>query len=174
MRTFVLTAAAAAILAGCNPATPPPPEPAPGAVKVADATFDSLDKAIKAHKGQVVLVDFWATWCPPCVEKFPNFVALHTRYSAEGLRCVSVSIDKSRDDMAVLAFLQEKRAAIENYHWKTWQREEKDFTNHFQFAGGIPHMVAYARSGERVWDSSSQPLSKAGLDELVQNLLAAQ
>jgi thiol-disulfide isomerase/thioredoxin len=49
-------------------------------------------------KGKVVLVDFWASWCGPCRKNNPNLVALYSKYKAQGLEILGVSIDKSKSD----------------------------------------------------------------------------
>jgi thiol-disulfide isomerase/thioredoxin len=171
MRTWVLVAVAAATaagLAGCdNPAAPPA-----GEVKVTEVNFSALDAAVKAHKGRVVLVDFWATWCPPCRERFPHLVELHNRYAGHGLACVSVSLDKPGQGVPVLRFLKDQRATLQNLHLTTFDDEGRKLREHFNYGGGIPFMVAYARSGEQAWESNSQPLSPGGVEELVHNLLS--
>jgi cytochrome c biogenesis protein CcmG/thiol:disulfide interchange protein DsbE len=44
-------------------------------------------------KGKVVILDFWATWCPPCRAEIPNFVELQKEYGKQGLAVVGISLD---------------------------------------------------------------------------------
>ncbi len=45
-------------------------------------------------KGKVVVVDFWATWCPPCVHEIPGYIALQKKYADRGLVIVGLSVDR--------------------------------------------------------------------------------
>jgi thiol-disulfide isomerase/thioredoxin len=45
-------------------------------------------------KGKVVVLDFWATWCPPCRAEIPGLVALQKKYAAQGLSVIGVSLDE--------------------------------------------------------------------------------
>ena len=61
-------------------------------VRAADA--DSLD--LEAHHGQVVYLDFWASWCVPCRTSFPWMNAMHLKYESDGLDIISVNVDNDR------------------------------------------------------------------------------
>ena len=67
--------------------------------------------AIKNLSGSVFILEFWATWCPPCVEGVPAMVALNNKYKHKGLKLIALSQDKSAEK--VRKFVKEKRI---NYH----------------------------------------------------------
>ena len=60
-------------------------------------TLDGADFDIGKYKGRVVLVDFWATWCPPCRAKLPGLMKLHEQFHARGFEVVGVSLDQDLD-----------------------------------------------------------------------------
>jgi len=85
---------------------------APASVKVGDAfkVFSLPDVQGKIHqpqRGDVMLLNFWATWCPPCRSEIPSMAALHDQYAGRGLKIVAVSVD--RDLGSLDAFKQEYR-----------------------------------------------------------------
>src|SRR5215468_1341780 len=89
-------------------------------VSVTEVSAVDFEKALKDQKGKVVLIDCWATWCAPCVKKFPHLVELHKKYADKGLVCVSLSMDKLSNPKAfkketVVAFLKEKKANFPNF-----------------------------------------------------------
>jgi thiol-disulfide isomerase/thioredoxin len=60
---------------------------------------------ISKMRGKVVLVDFWATWCPPCRAEVPDVVATYKKYHDQGFEVVGISLDQDKD--ALLSFTKE-------------------------------------------------------------------
>ncbi len=125
---------AAIALPGCGSGDPPTAtkstvtgsESAPSSGKAADAAGSTtlqltlvdrpaFDARVAKHLGQVVLVDFWATWCAPCVEQLSHTAELAERYRGRELVVMSVSCDEPTDLEPIRAVLQSKGAdVIEN------------------------------------------------------------
>ncbi|HTR41187.1 MAG TPA: TlpA disulfide reductase family protein [Pseudomonadales bacterium] len=59
------------------------------------------------YKGKVVLLDFWATWCPPCRAELPNVVAAYQKYHSKGFDIVSVSLDEAGNGPDLLQFMKD-------------------------------------------------------------------
>ncbi len=76
----------------------------PDDAKAANLNFkfkdlDGKSVSLSDYKGKVILLDFWATWCPPCRKEIPGFIELYNSYKSRGLVVIGVSMDDT-DDIA--------------------------------------------------------------------------
>ncbi|MFO0823274.1 MAG: TlpA disulfide reductase family protein [Gemmataceae bacterium] len=148
------------------------------AVTATEVRAPDLKKALADQKGKVVLVDCWATWCGPCVKKFPHLVELHKKYADKGLVCMSLSMDKfGLDDdeyskEKVVKFLKDKGATFPNF---IVLEPKKDGDALMKILGdfeAIPYMVMYDRTGKLVWTSDKEKLDDEKLDKMIEMELA--
>lgn len=126
---------------------------------------------VAKHKGKVVLVDFWATWCGPCVEGFPHTVEMHKKHQDRGLAAISLSFDDPDDQPKVRAFLESQGATFDNLLSK-YGTALVEAADAFDFDGSLPHYRLYDRVGKLRHSWSPEMAKPAELEEKVEELLA--
>jgi len=67
--------------------------------------------SLEDHKGNIVLINFWATWCRDCVREMPEFEKLYRKYRAEGLSIIAIALDK-QGRPAVEAFIKKENLKL--------------------------------------------------------------
>ena len=75
---------------------PPGPVERPGGKAAPSFTLQDLNGktvSLSDFKGKVIVLDFWATWCPPCVMEIPHFIELYDQYKDQGFEMVGISLD---------------------------------------------------------------------------------
>jgi peroxiredoxin len=88
---------------------PPGPVESPGGKSAPSFTLQDLNGktvSLSDFKGKVVVLDFWATWCPPCVKEIPHFIALYEQYKDQGFAMVGISVD--REGIGVVSSFAQK------------------------------------------------------------------
>jgi len=130
-----------------------------------------LHDLIAREKGKVVLVNFWATWCVPCREEFPDLVRLEAVYRSKGVTVIGVSTDLGKDMSAVEKFLASNNPAFANYHKKTGG-DDQDFIDAVdpKWGGELPFTVLYARDGRKAAALSGKQ-SKADFEREIGKLI---
>ena len=87
---------------------------------VADLAGQPL--SVANNKGRVVLIDFWATWCPPCRAELPNVIATYQKYHSKGFDIIGVSLDE--DKAQLLSFIKDHNMAWPQYFdGKKWDNQ---------------------------------------------------
>jgi len=137
-------------------------------VRLIDAA--GFARVLQQHRGQVVLVDFWATWCGPCKELFPPTVKLHRQFAGRGLVVVSVAIDEPAGKDDVWEFLAGQDAGFDNFisQYGVGTESLEAFG-----IGGLPHLKLFGRDGKLVKDFSSggKSIDLQDVDRAVEELL---
>jgi cytochrome c biogenesis protein CcmG, thiol:disulfide interchange protein DsbE len=100
--------------------------------------------SLAALRGEVVLLNVWATWCYPCRREMPSFEALHREFEDEGLRVVAVSIDARGARGEIEAFLEEYGISFTVLH-----DGDQDITRAFRTLG-VPETFLIDREGRLV------------------------
>lgn len=124
-------------------------------------------KTLASYKGQVVLLNIWATWCEPCRVEMPSIQKLYEDYASRGLRVVAVSIDDPGTDAAIRQFAQDYKLTFEILH-----DSSKAIENAYQ-ATGVPETAVISRDGTiRKRIIGATDWSSEGNRRLIQELLA--
>jgi len=145
---------------------------AAGAQKKTLETLDgaALSRLITHRGGKALLINVWATWCDPCVEEFPDLVALDREYRSKNVDIVSVNIDDSDDiESKVLPFLHSQKSSMKTY--TNGFKKPEDFINALNpsWSGAVPATIIFDSSGKR----REFLIGRQSLDSLKSKLAAA-
>jgi thiol-disulfide isomerase/thioredoxin len=146
-------------------------------VQLVRVTHDQWRRELDALEGNVLVVDLWATWCAPCIERFPAMLELAREWGPRGVTFVSLSLD-DRDDPDSVAqvreFLREKDARIPNYLM------DEIIPDAFEKLGllGIPAVYVYDADGTRTHrltgDDPNRQFTEADVEAAVRSLVGDQ
>lgn len=100
-----------------------------------------LDKLLKQNEGKVIMINFFATWCPPCRAEIPEIVKLRKKYSPEKLMIIGLSVDDTKEP--VPDFLKQTGVNYPVY------MADKDITDAYNVSS-VPHNAFIARDGRLI------------------------
>lgn len=124
-----------------------PPEPP----KVRLVSAHDVGQLIKDGRGKVLVVNFWATWCPPCVEEMPELVAFYRNYAHGSVEFLSISADHpSTVDDRVRPFIEEKRLPFPVHVMKVKGPDELNDVLNLDWDGALPATFVFGRDGRAV------------------------
>ncbi len=107
--------------------------------------LDGNTKKLKDFQGKVVILDFWATYCPPCIEEIPHLKELQKKYGKENLEVIGLHVGGEEDRPKVPAFAQRLKI---DYTLATPENELTRFV--FGNKTDIPQTAIFDRSGKLV------------------------
>jgi thiol-disulfide isomerase/thioredoxin len=140
-------------------------------VSVEPASPEEFQKYVAGQRGKVVFVDFWATYCLPCREKFPRTLALAKKYADQGLTVVSMSMDSpdASYQTKIREFLNQQNSQIKNFANRL-EDTDAAFTALGIDGGALPHYKIYGRNGKLVkkfGGDPDHPFDEADLERAV-------
>jgi peroxiredoxin len=109
-------------------------------------TLDSVAKrkTLDDYRGDVVMINIWATWCAPCRIEMPAIEQLHRAYSGKGLKIIAVSVDEPGSEAQIRSFVKEYGLSFEVLHDPGGQ--EGKVSRAYQTTG-YPETVIIGRDG---------------------------
>jgi len=124
------------------------PGAALSARRAPDPGFKALDgqaRKLSSLRGQVVVVNFWATWCGPCQEELPRLSQLAASYAGKPVRFVLISIDAPKDRPKIPAVLARLHVDLES-----WANADTDTMDSFGLGDIVPGTAILDEKGELV------------------------
>jgi len=132
--------------AAAKPAAAAPTTPAP---VVSEIDTEALKALLKRESTHPLLVNFWATWCDPCRDEFPDLVKIDAQYRSLGLDFVTVSLDDLKDiKTEVPKFLQQMKANMPAYLLNVPDPEPAITAVDPKWQGDLPATILYDTKGE--------------------------
>jgi thiol-disulfide isomerase/thioredoxin len=130
-----------------------------------------LDQKPAATKVKPLLVNFWATWCDPCREEFPDLVKIDNDFRSKGMDFIAISLDDPTDiKTAVPKFLREMQATMPTYLLNVSDPEPAILSVDKGWSGALPATFLYDADGKVVFKHFGRittPELRAAIEKLV-------
>lgn len=120
-------------------------------VKLETAGAQALKDLRKNPTGKVLMINFWATWCGPCVQEFPRLLETYLWYRSRNFDFVTVSTDSPDAQSAVLEFLKKEHSAIRNLQFDSDNIYALQTAFDSSWESGVPYTVVLAPDGSVIY-----------------------
>ena len=114
-----------------EPELPPPPAIGKPAIEFHVKDLDGGDLSLEKYRGKIILLDFWAVWCPPCRAETPHLKRTYEKFKNEGFEIIGISLDHDKGEL--LQYIKK-----EDITWPQFFDERWDVARPYRIAW-IPH-----------------------------------
>ena len=121
------------------------------AVSPTPGVTEDVHSSLEEFRGKIVILDFWATWCPPCRVEIPDFIAIQNKYRDKGVEVIGVSLDpmiprgNPGGAPAVAPFMQSS-----GINYTIWMVKSPAALKGYDVSQGIPTTYVLNRNGQIV------------------------
>ena len=133
-------------------------------LEMAFTAIDGREVDLLKLRGKVVLIDFWATWCGPCIQEVPNVKEVFAKYRDKGFEVVSISLDSEKDRQKFIDLVAKENVSWPQFFdgkgWKNRYAVEYTIT-------GIPAMFLIDQSGLLVTTNARGPKLESEVKRLL-------
>ena len=133
---------------------------------VEEVTIEQFQQILQESDAALKVVNFWATWCAPCIEEFPYFIQLGKDLADQGVAVFFVSMDFEGEKPAVEAFLAEQGFSVLSY-LRVGMDHEFITTIHEEWTGVLPATFLYSQNGSLADFWQGTPVGYEALKERV-------
>jgi thiol-disulfide isomerase/thioredoxin len=109
-----------------------------------------------AGTGKLLLIDFWATWCAPCVAEFPELQKMYRMYRQRAIDIVTVSVNAPDEKEMVLKFLNQQHAFNKNFLLNSQDPADAVPAFGSGWTGGVPFTALIGMNGELLYKTQGQ------------------
>ena len=114
-------------------------------VELALKDLSGVEQHLSAHRGRVVVLNFWATYCVPCKKEMPDLAAVQNQYAALGVQVIGAAADAAEDRQKVMRFIKETKL-----NFPVWLGASAEDMARFGLGSALPGTAVIGRDGKIV------------------------
>ena len=124
-------------------------------IKIEEINYDGLELLLNKNNDKTYVINFWATWCKPCVEELPAFQKLHETYKDQNIEVILVSLDfKNQVETRLIPFIKEhnlqpKVVLMVDPDQNAWIPKVSS-----EWSGAVPATIIYNKNNRKFYERS--------------------